>query len=58
MKKTTLLLALLFVTMANAQKWDKKKVAGNGNETTITRTTSDYDEISVGGPLKVDFVSG
>ncbi len=58
MKKSTLLLALLCLTMAHAQKWNPKKVAGNGNETTITRTTSDYDEISVGGPFKVTLVSG
>jgi len=58
MKKTTLLVALLCITMANAQKWNKKKVSGNGNETTITRTTSEYDEISVGGPFKVELVYG
>lgn len=44
--------------MANAQNWNKKKVAGNGNDTSLTRTIADYDEISVGGPFKVDLVSG
>lgn len=58
MKKTALILALLLVTMTNAQKKNNKKIKGNGNQTTITRTTPEYEEISAKGSFKVTLVSG
>ena len=58
MKKTAILVAFLFISIANAQNWDKEKIKGNGKDTTITRTTYEYDEIAVGGPFKVELVSG
>lgn len=58
MKKTITLLAFLFAAITNAQNWDKEKITGNGINTTITRTTAAYDEIAVGGPFKVELVSG
>lgn len=58
MKKITLLLALLFVSFTNAQDWNDNRVEGNGNNKTITKTTSDYDEIIVGGSYTVDLIAG
>jgi len=50
--------ALLCVSTANAQWWGGKKVKGNGNMTTVTRTTSDYDVISCAGSLDYKLVAG
>lgn len=58
MKKITLALALLTISMANAQSWNKNKIEGNGKETTVTRLTADYDEIVIIGAFKVDLVLG
>ena len=58
MKKTITLLAFLFVAITNAQNWDKEKITGNGNLTTISRTTESYDEITVTGSFNVELVSG
>ena len=55
-KLATLGLVLLFSAVASAQ-WGKK-VKGNGNSTTVERTTSDYDRIGVSGFFDVDLVSG
>jgi hypothetical protein len=58
MKKSAVLVAFLFISIANAQNWDKEKIKGNGNPTTISRTTESYDEISVTGSFDVELVSG
>ena len=58
MKKTITLLAFLFAAITNAQNWDKEKITGNGNLTTISRTTAAYDEITVTGSFNVELVSG
>ena len=61
MKKISTLLAvaicLVGATEMQAQ-WKKNKVKGNGNITTKTVTTSDYDQVKVVGSLTVDLVSG
>ncbi|MCF7560871.1 DUF2807 domain-containing protein [Sabulilitoribacter multivorans] len=56
-KKQTVLfiIALLVSTISNAQ-W--KKVKGNGNMTTETRTTSDYEGIKCAGSFDYKLVSG
>lgn len=55
MKKSILLIAVLFIaTSLQAQK----KIKGNGNMTTITRTTSDYDGISCAGSFDYILVAG
>jgi len=59
MKTTTTLLALFIsISMVNAQNWGKNKIKGSGNEVTVTRSTSDYDEISTGGAFSVELVAG
>ena len=43
----------------NAQKWwGNERVKGNGNVTTITRSTGDYDGVGVGGFFDVILVKG
>ncbi|WP_223033548.1 head GIN domain-containing protein [Hanstruepera marina] len=57
MKNKVLLLSVLFVTAFScAQNW--KKVSGNGNMTTETRTTSDYDGVSCAGSFDYVLVAG
>lgn len=62
MKKTTVFIValLLATTVSHAQwGWGKgKRIKGNGNMTTITRTTSDYDVVSVAGSFDVELVAG
>jgi len=58
MKKITLTLALICITMVNAQRWNNEKIKENGVQTTVSRTTESYDEISVGGSFNVELVSG
>lgn len=58
MRKLSVLLALISISIVNAQNWDKEKVKGNGIQTTITRTTESYDKISTGGSFNVELVSG
>ncbi|MDG5491432.1 head GIN domain-containing protein [Psychroserpens sp. SPM9] len=58
MKKTiVLIVALLSFTFSQAQ-WGNKKVKGNGNMTTETRSTSDYDAISCAGSFDYVLVAG
>lgn len=55
-KQTVLILAtLLFTAITNAQ-W--KKIKGNGNMTTETRTTSDYEGIKCAGSFDYILVNG
>ncbi|OBY67189.1 hypothetical protein LPB301_03385 [Polaribacter reichenbachii] len=61
LKKITLLLFTITLSLStNAQSWwgSNKKIKGNGNVVTVNRTTSDYDEISVGGSFDVILVEG
>ena len=56
MKKSILLTALLFcISFSYA---GDKSIKGNGNMTTITRTTSDYDGISCAGQFDYILVAG
>lgn len=60
--KTTVLfisIALLSITTINAQWWgNSKKIKGDGNMVTKTRSVSDYDQIKVKGSLDVSLISG
>ncbi|MEM6686753.1 MAG: head GIN domain-containing protein [Bacteroidota bacterium] len=57
-KATVFIIALLLATTVSHAQWGKKKIKGNGNVTTITRTTSDYDVVSVAGFFDVELVAG
>lgn len=59
MKKTITLslFALLLVNSINAQ-WGNKKVKGNGNVTTETRSTGDYNGIKCAGSMDFILVKG
>ncbi len=54
----TSIFALLLVSVTNAQNWGKKKIKGNGNVTTETRTTGDYNGIKCAGSMDFILVSG
>lgn len=59
MKKTLVLLFAFGLSLSNAQVWkDREKIKGNGKETTISRTTSEYESIEVAGSFDVELVSG
>lgn len=58
MKKIILLSFLTSLSIANAQNWKSEKIKGNGVETSITRTTEPYDEISASGSFNIELVSG
>ncbi|MFD2824757.1 head GIN domain-containing protein [Lacinutrix iliipiscaria] len=53
-----ILVITLFASQIQAQSWGNKKVKGNGNVTTITRTTSDYDGVSCAGSFDYILVEG
>ncbi len=60
MKRSILILcafALSFSTV-NAQFWKNETVKGNGEMTTETRNTGDYDEVSLIGSMDVELISG
>ncbi|MEO6348450.1 MAG: head GIN domain-containing protein [Aquaticitalea sp.] len=55
MKKSILFIAIVFIaTTIQAQK----KIKGNGNMTSITRTTSDYDSVQCSGSFDFVLVAG
>ena len=58
--KTTILslITLVSFNLSQAQWWGNEKIRGNGNVTTITRTTSDYDGISCAGSFDYILVAG
>ncbi|WP_299391518.1 head GIN domain-containing protein [uncultured Gelidibacter sp.] len=53
-KSLVLLVPLLMVSTIHAQN----KIKGNGNETTITRSTADYEAVSFAGPFDYVLVAG
>jgi hypothetical protein len=56
-KSITILVFLLSTTLSCAQ-WGGKKIKGNGDITTITRTTSDYNGLQAAGPMDFRLVPG
>jgi hypothetical protein len=60
MKKLIITAIVFTMTLSvNAQKWwGNERVKGNGNVTTITRSTGDYDGVGVGGFFDVILVKG
>ncbi|MEO1032728.1 MAG: head GIN domain-containing protein [Bacteroidota bacterium] len=55
LKSISVLAFLLCIATSHAQ-W--KKVKGDGNITTITRSTGDYDGLKAGGPMDFKLVEG
>lgn len=62
MNKKIILTSLIFILTfsLSAQNWwgNSKKIKGNGNVVTVTRTTSDYDGVSAGGSFDVILIKG
>lgn len=56
-KILSLLVLIAFSTTINAQ-WFGKKVRGNGNMITKTRTVGEFDKVAVGGSFDVKLVAG
>ena len=57
-KSILLVIALLLTTVSHAQWWGGKKIKGNGNVTTETRNTGDYEGIKCAGSMDYILVSG
>jgi len=57
-KSILLVVALLFASASHAQWWGGKKIKGNGNVTTETRNTGDYDGIKCAGSMDYILVAG
>jgi len=57
-KSILLLVALMLSSVSQAQWWGNEKVKGNGNMTTETRTTEDYDGIKCAGSMDYILVAG
>jgi hypothetical protein len=58
LKHVFVLLALVITCSSHAQWWGGKKVKGNGNMTTTSRSTGDYDGIKCAGSLDYILVKG
>ncbi|WP_339698844.1 head GIN domain-containing protein [uncultured Marixanthomonas sp.] len=60
LSKSVLIVFLLSITgqQALAQNWNNSKVKGDGNVTTKTVSTGDYDNVHVTGSMDVTLVSG
>ncbi|MFY0603292.1 MAG: DUF2807 domain-containing protein [Flavobacteriaceae bacterium] len=54
----TSIILMLTVSVSAQSWWNSKKVRGNGNVVTETRSVSDYDGVSVGGSFDVVLVKG
>ncbi len=57
-KSITVLIFLLSTTLSCAQWGNGKKVKGNGDITTITRSTESYEGIKTAGPMNFNLVKG
>lgn len=57
-KSITVLVFLLFTTLSFAQWGNGKKVKGNGDITTITRSTANYDGLKAAGSMDFKLVPG
>ncbi|MFT4611261.1 MAG: hypothetical protein ACJA1H_002013 [Glaciecola sp.] len=58
MKKSIVLIAALLSFTVSQAQWGGKKIKGNGNTTTVTRTTSDYDTVDCAGSFDYILVAG
>lgn len=58
MKKLIALVACIALTNCVNAQWLGKRIKGNGNKVTKTRTVGEFDEVFVGGSFDVKLVSG
>ncbi len=56
-KQSVLIIAMFLIAATSYAQWSKS-VKGNGNVTTVNRTTSDYDGIKCAGNMDFKIVSG
>ncbi len=54
----TIIIILLSVTINAQSWWSSKKVKGNGNVITKTRTIDSFDKVSIGGSFDVNLIDG
>ena len=54
----TAIIILLSLNVSAQSWWNSKKVKGNGNVVTKTRTIDSFDKVSVGGSFDVNLVDG
>lgn len=57
-KSIVLLVALMITSLTQAQWWGNDKIKGNGNMTTETRSTGDYNGIKCAGSMDYILVAG
>lgn len=57
-KSITVLVFLLSTTLSSAQWGNGKKIKGNGDISTVKRTTSDYEGLKAAGPMDFILVEG
>lgn len=55
---TLTIISLMFVSITNAQFWGNKKIKGNGNVITETRTIGNYEGIKCAGSMDFILVAG
>ncbi|WP_375239402.1 head GIN domain-containing protein [Aurantibacter sp.] len=56
--KSSIIILIILFTFSNCQVQNWKKIKGNGNIATITRTVSDFNNISLSGPMDFELVKG
>ena len=56
--KPILFIAFLVSSSLSYAQWKNKKIKGNGEIATVTRTTTSYDAIKCAGPMDFKLVSG
>lgn len=54
----TIVIVLLSVTINAQSWWNSKKIKGNGNTITKTRTINTFDKVSIGGSFDVNLIAG
>ena len=57
-KQSVIIIASLFLATSSYAQWSKKTIKGNGNMTTVTRSTSEYDGVKCAGSFDYILVSG
>ena len=57
-KLLVVFVAVLFISTSSNAQFFQKKIKGNGDIETITRSVSDYNKIGIGGDFDVELVKG